>query len=116
MEFSDKIKKWVEIDNQMRVYQERMKELRLDRNDIADNILEYIETNNLGDAVIEISDGKLKFNNTKQTSPLTFKFVKQCLNECIGNPANVDKIINYIKEKRVVHYTKDIKRQYSKVT
>ena len=75
-----------------------------------------MENEKITKTVINISDGKLKFNNTKQTSPLTFKFVKQCLNECIGNSANVDKIINYIKEKRVVHYTKDIKRQYSKVT
>ena len=112
MEFSDKIKKWVGIDNQMRVYQERMKELRLDRIDIADNILEYIETNNLGDAIIEISDGKLKFNNTKQTSPLTFKFVKQCLNECIDNEQNVKDIIKYIKQKREIKYYNDIRRSY----
>ena len=36
-------------------------------------------TNNLDKAVIEISDGALKFETTKQTSSLTLKFIKKCL-------------------------------------
>ena len=35
-----------------------------------------IETNNLHNAVIQIDDGKLKFQNMKSTPPLTFKFIE----------------------------------------
>jgi len=113
MEFQDKIKSWVTIDNQVRLYNDRVKQLRSERNEIADTIIKYAHENNLGNAVIEISDGKLKFNQTKLSSPLTFKFIKTCLNECISDPQNVDKIIQYIKEKRDFRYVKDIRRLYS---
>ena len=55
-------------------------------------------------------------NDTKITSPLTFKFIKKCLNDCISDPSDVEKIMDYIKEKRDFRYIKDIKRQYSKNT
>ena len=64
-------------------------------------------------ARIQISDGLLKFQNNKVTSPLTFKFLKQCLSECIENEEKVEQLINYIKEKREVKYVPDIKRLYN---
>jgi len=115
-EFSEKIKEWVSTDNMVRLYMDKIRELRSERNEIAENILVYAEKHNLGNAVIEISDGRLKFNDTKISSPLTFKFIKQCLNDCISNPSDVEKIMNYIKEKRDFKYVKDIKRHYSKNT
>ena len=99
-----------------RLYLDKIKELRSERNEIAEHILIYADQNNLGNAIIEISDGRLKFNDTKITSPLTFKFIKKCLNDCISDPSDVEKIMNYIKEKRDFRYIKDIKRQYSKNT
>jgi|TARA_Y100000588_G_C14092536_1_gene855149 hypothetical protein len=116
MDFTNEIKDWVAVDNKVRLYNEKIKELRQERTQIAENILSYANTNNLGNAVIEISDGKLKFNQSKVTSPLTFKFIKSCLNDCIQNQRDVDKIIDYIKEKRDFYYVKEIKRLYSKNT
>jgi len=115
-EFSDSVKEWVAADNKVRLYLDKLKELRSERNELAEHILGYADQNNLGNAIIEISDGRLKFNDTKITSPLTFKFIKRCLNDCISNPSDVEKIMDYIKEKRDFRYIKDIKRQYSKNT
>ena len=42
--------------------------------------------------------------------------IKKCLNDCISDPSDVEKIMDYIKEKRDFRYIKDIKRQYSKNT
>ena len=56
MEFQDKIKSWVTIDNQVRLYNDRVKQLRSERNEIADTIIKYAHENNLGNAVIEISE------------------------------------------------------------
>ena len=113
-EFGDYIKKWVIMDNKVKLYMDKVKELRLERNEIAENIINYADKNNLGNATVEISDGKLKFNDTKISSPLTFKFIKSCLNDCISNSSDVEKIMDYIKEKRNFKYVKDIKRHYYK--
>ena len=85
MNFEKNIKEWVALDNQEKKLKDRVKDIRSTKNNITDKILVYTEENNLGHATIEISDGKLKFQNTKITSPLTFKFLEKCLNECIEN-------------------------------
>ena len=57
---------------------------------------------------------KPKFHQTKTTAPLTFKFIEQCLNECIANHDDETQIIKYIKEKRATRIVPDIKRFYTK--
>ena len=113
MDFAESIKKWVAIDNRVKVLQEEMKNERAERNALAENILVQVENNNMEHTIIRITDGKLKFQNTKVTSPLTFSFLETCLNECINNENQVKQIIKYIKNKRQVKYTKDIKRTYN---
>jgi hypothetical protein len=90
-----------------------LSQLRERRNNLQDNITSYVEENNLDNAIIEISDGNLKFNSYKQSSPLTFKYINKCLNECISDEDTVDKLMNYIKEKREVKYQNGIKRSYN---
>ena len=112
-DLSQSIKEWVNYDNQLKKYSEKVKELRAERNMIGEQIFTFVETNNLQNAVVEITDGKLKFQNVKQTSPLNFKFLEECLNDCISNKESVKDIIKYIKQKREVVFKNDIKRTYN---
>ena len=111
--FQNHIKQWVEIDNQVKILNTELRELRMKRNNISDHIVSFVDTNNLDKAVIEISDGSLKFGTTKQTSPITLKFIKKCLNECINNEESVEQLIDYIKYKRDIKMKSDIKRSYN---
>jgi hypothetical protein len=111
--FQKNIQEWVATDNKIKTLNSQLKNLRTNRNFLTENIFSYAQTNNLESAVIEISDGKLKFQNYKQTSPLTYKYVKQCLNECIGNEETVERLLSYMKEKRESRYVNDIKRSYT---
>lgn len=113
MDLTESIQQWVNFDDQLKSYTNKVKELRLKRNNLTVSILDIAEKNNLQNAVIEISDGKLKFQNVKQTSPLNFKFLKQCLSECISDEDSVKNIIDYIKQKREIKYFNDIKRSYN---
>jgi len=112
MNFEDDVKNWVMIDNKIKQQSETIKDLRNKRNHLTSKIFSYAEENNLENAVIEISDGKLKFQQSKQTSPLTFKFLEECLNECIQNEDQVKQIIKFVKSKREYKYVSDIKRFY----
>lgn len=113
MDLTESIQQWVNFDDQLKSYTNKVKELRLKKNNLTVSILDIAEKNNLQNAVIEISDGKLKFQNVKQTSPLNFKFLKQCLSECISDEDSVKNIIDYIKQKREIKYFNDIKRSYN---
>ena len=110
MSFEENIKKWVALDNQMKLLAEQTKKLRDEKNTSEETILHYIEANNLKNATVNITNGKLRFVETKQTAPLTLKYVEECLGKCISNSAQVAKIMEVIKESREVKYTADIKR------
>lgn len=112
-EFTNMIKEWVTIDNELRELSLKTKSLREKKNNLNNNVINYIETNNLDNAIIKISDGTLKFNYTNVSQPLTFKYINECLNDIINDKNQVEIIINYIKNKRNVKSIMDIKRNYN---
>ena len=114
MSFESSIQNWVSLDNQIRTLSERVKALRTERNDVGDNIMAYVETNELNNAVVKISDGKLRFGVTRQTAPLTLRHVEDCLGKCINDTSKVSAIMNYIKSTRDIRENSDIKRSYAK--
>ena len=113
MSFEENVKKWVALDNQIRILNDKAKELKETRNDAEDSIMKYVETNKLTNATVNISDGKLRFVTTKQTAPLTLKYVEDCLKKTIKNDDQVQQIMDVIKESREVKYNPDIKRSYN---
>ena len=112
MSFEQQLQQWVAIDNQMKTLNDRMKELRDKKNVLSQNINTHIETNNLTDSSVKLSDGQLKFVKVKDTQQLTFKHLDTCLREIIKNEEQVTKIVEYIKNKRDVSYVTEIKRLY----
>ena len=62
---------------------------------------------------LRVSDGILKFTNVRTTMPISLKYLETCLKDIIKNPDQVDKIMNYIKDKREVKNSVEIKRFYN---
>ena len=102
MSFEQQIQQWVSIDNKIRLLNDQIKELREKKLKLSDNLNDYAKENNLSNATIQISDGKLKFASTKVQSPLTFKYLEKSLGEIIKNENQVKQIVEYIKNKREV--------------
>jgi predicted transcriptional regulator len=113
MSFEENIKKWVHLDSEIKDLNEKQKELRNKKNQLCNSIMNEVEEKNLQQAIINITDGKLKFAQTKQTAPLTLSFIDRCLKEVIPNENQVELIMNYIKEKRESKMISEIKRYYS---
>jgi len=107
------IQNWVELDNELKRINERAKDIRMRKNDIEDKLMTYVEDNNMNNCVVNISDGKIKFCETKQTSPLTLGFLEKCLSEVIANQNQVKQIVDYIKSKRETKMVPEIKRYYN---
>tara|TARA_Y100000780_G_scaffold220301_1_gene227530 strand:+ start:2135 stop:2482 length:348 start_codon:yes stop_codon:yes gene_type:complete len=114
MNFEDKIKTWVSIDNKIKEHNDELKTLRQKRETITTEVYGTVKENNLDNATIEISDGKLKFQSVKVTQPLSIKFVKECLEDIISDEDKVKQILDHIKEKRneKCKYVDNIKRYY----
>jgi len=113
MSFEDSIKTWVQIDNQVKMLQDKIKELKDKKSDVEFQIYNYAEEHNLQRAVIEISDGKLKFVENKTTSPLSLKYVEKCLTNIVPDTEVVKQIMTYIKDNRETKTDTGIKRTYN---
>lgn len=112
MNFSDNIKKWISIDNEIKELNQYLKNKREERSNILDNILDYKNKNNLDGKIIKFNQQTLKFNTTRQYQSITYDFIKKCLNDLIDDKEQIELIINYIKEKRNYKNVEDIKRFY----
>lgn len=112
MSFEEKIKEWVNMDNTIRGLNDKIKEIRTNKNELTDKLINYATEQGLTHKLIEITDGNLKFQDRKETSPLTLKFIKQCLTETIPDSNQVEQLYEYIKEKRNTRYVSEIRRSY----
>lgn len=112
MNFENQIQQWVSIDNEIRNLNEKIKTLRDSRATLSENIIDYANDKKLANtnSVIQISDGKLKFVNTKIQESLTFKYVEKSLAEIINNPAQLKLIVEHLKNSRATKTVQEIKR------
>ena len=110
MSFENQIQQWVSLDNQLKQLNEKVKDLRDKRNNLEENITSYASENNLSNATVKISDGRLKFTNTKVQEPLTFKYLEKTLSEVIKNENQVKLIMEHIRQKREIKVVPEIKR------
>jgi hypothetical protein len=107
------VNQWVQLDNQIKEINERVKQMREKRNTLETTITTYVASNNLSNSTMQISNGKLKFANTKVLEPITLKYLEKTLCEVIKNKNQVDLIIDHIKQKREIKMVPEIKRFYT---
>ena len=110
MNFEKNIQEWVSIDNQLKILNEKVRELRDKKNNLSMNLSDYAENNNLSNKIIQITDGKLKFTKTRISTPLTYKYLEKGLSQIIKNDDQIKEIINYLKDNRETKIIQEIKR------
>jgi len=110
MSFEKQVQDWVSIDNQLKILNDKVRNLRETRNSLTNSLNNYAKINHLENSAIEISDGKLKFVNTRVSEPLTFKYLEKTLSEIIKSDTQVKQIMEHIKSKRDIKIISEIKR------
>lgn len=110
--FEQNIKAWVKLDSELKDINDQAKQLRSSKSDLQNSIYEFVLENGLESSTVKISDGKLKFSQTKQTPPLSLGFIETCLMDKLNNEDTVTQLMEYIKSKREPKYTSEIKRYF----
>ena len=110
MSFEENVQKWVQVDNQIKIYNDRIRLLREHKSELTESLFKQADDNEYGNAIIQITDGKLKFANTKVQAPLSFKYVEEVLTNTVASPEARDEIIKRLKDNREIKYTHEIKR------
>jgi len=111
--FVDHVKRWVTIDSQQKLINEKVKKLREMKAESSEYIMNYMKENNSQQKVL-ITDGELRLYEKKDYSPITFTYIENCLAEIITDKSHIDFIIEHLKEKREITIHQEIKRTSNK--
>lgn len=127
MSIQDNVKDWVTVDNRIKSLSEQLKDLRNTKKAYEDNMVMWANSNTADDGsgrpvqrpVIRISDGKLRFVETRQTAPLSLKYVEQRLKILLENSTPnasemVALIMKDLKDHRETKVVQEVKRVYDK--
>ena len=127
MSIQDNVKDWVTVDNRIKSLSEQLKDLRNTKKAYEDNMVTWANSNTADDGsgrpvqrpVIRISDGKLRFVETRQTAPLSLKYVEQRLKILLENSTPnasemVALIMKDLKDHRETKVVQEVKRVYDK--
>jgi hypothetical protein len=113
-EFIEKVKKWVVMDSQLKIVNEKTKQLREMKSQLNHQICDFMNNHNLAQNKITISDGELRLHEKKEYSTITFGYIQRCLADLIKDDTQVEFIIKYLKDNREITISSDIKRTYKK--
>jgi len=113
-DFVENVQKWVILDKQLKIINEKTKDIRETKQQLTEEICTYIKNKNMTNTKIEISDGELKMYEKKDYSPLTFTYVEESLAKILSDKSQVEYIIQYLKSNREIKSSLDIRRTYKK--
>jgi hypothetical protein len=108
-----KIKRWVQLDSQLKLINERTKTMRDERGRLSEEICNDLERAGISKRKIILPDGDLKVYERKDYSALTFGFLEQHLGKIMSDPQQVSFVIDYLKQQREVKSSNDLKRTYT---
>ena len=111
-DFSTKVKRWVLLDSQLKIINEKAKVIREEKNNLNNEICELLQKSGNAHRKIIIHDGNLKIHEKKDYSPLTFTFLEEHLGKIINDPNQIQDVIEYLKQKREIKINNELKRTY----
>ena len=112
-EYVQKISKWVDLDNAIEKRKGKLKLFTDEKKKIEDEILDYIEDNEMTNIQINITDGYIKFFENKGFQGLTLKTLKELLQKFFNDDprqVNAETIYDYISKNRDIKTKLSIKR------
>ena len=115
-DFTQNVKRWVTIDTQLKMINEKTKQLREEKHNLSRSICDQLEKTANKSLKILIHDGDLKVHEKKEYSPLTFSFLEEHLGKIMNDPSQVNFVNDYLKEKREIKISNDLKRSYKNNT
>ena len=72
--FEKKLEEWIIMDNQIKILNEQIKTIRDKKNNTNNEIIKFVEHNNLLNTKIQIQNNNIKFVNTNISPSITFKY------------------------------------------
>lgn len=105
------VQKWVLVDNQLQILQEKTKTMREWKKKLTDKIVESMLEKGIEHKILSIPDGELSLQEKKEYTCLSFGFLEECLQDMIQDEEKIEEILDFVREKREIKITKEIRRK-----
>ena len=107
-EFQEMVVNWVKIDDKIRELNARVKDLKDEKKEYEEFVLEYMQK--IEHNVINISDGKLRLNKSTTKAPLKEETITQSLLDVTKDKHKAEQLTKYIFENRPTQTRVNLKR------
>ena len=111
-EFNSNVIQWVEYDNQIKQYNEKIKSIKSDKSTLEVNILSHIENNDLKNNVFNLSSysSKLQYNSNKSYETMTNKFLLDNFTKYFNDENKAKELLEFLKNNRKFENKVSLKR------
>tara|TARA_B110000858_G_C17599202_1_gene379290 strand:- start:14 stop:358 length:345 start_codon:yes stop_codon:yes gene_type:complete len=101
-EFNTNVIKWIDYDNEIKKYNDKLKSLKSEKNSLEVDILSHIENNNLQQNIFNLPSysSKLKYNKNKSYETMTNKFLIDKFNKYFNDEDKAIHLFNFLKDER----------------
>jgi hypothetical protein len=107
-EFITAVKKYIEIDDILKDFREKLKKLNADKKTNEEFILDYLKS--IDEKVIDVQDGKLRRNISKTQTPLKKELIQKALTDIMGDSIKAMSMTDHIIKSRPVVERVTLKR------
>ena len=112
-QFVNDLKLWATYDKQIKLLNEKTKELRNQKTELGTKITGFMQEKKIQDKPIELTDGQIRYIERKEYSPLTFSYIEECLEKILADKSQVEYVVHYLKENRKTNSVVELKRTYT---
>ena len=111
-EFNSNVIQWVEYDNQIKQYNEKIKSIKSDKSTLEVNILSHIENNDLKNNVFNLSSysSKLQYNSNKSYETMTNKYLLDNFTKYFNDENKAKELLEFLKNNRKFDNKVSLKR------
>ena len=103
------IKKWLQLDKEMKMLQKELKERKQKKNEVTDTLVEIMKQNEID--CVDISDGKILYTQSNIKSPINKKHLLDSLDKYFADNESVptEEIVKFILENRTINLKESIR-------
>ena len=114
MSFEDNVRQWTILDTKIRLANAQLREMRISRDNLSKSVCDHMKQTGIDKRKIEIADSKIEVSEKKEYSSLTMGYLEKCLSAIIQEQESVKHILQYIKDKREIKKSVELKRTFNK--
>ena len=105
------IKEWITHDNEIKILQQKIKEHRIEKKGLSDNLLNIMKENEID--CFDINNGKIIYCKNKVKAPLNKKILLETLEKYFESRPDIDasKVSEFVLDNREIKIKEIIRRK-----